>query len=433
MASNSSSVWWKRGFTTSIPALLTMMSRPPKASTVACTAAACSAAEVTSHFTARQFSPNSSAVSLTPPSSMSEIITWAPRSMKRAAMALPRPWAPPVTNARLPSSSAIAHLLVVGGRCGTASPSPASPATEGWIEKAPLLWRGLQVAVRLSQKVPLHGPPHLEGADGPLQDRSGELLEPPQPVADRVLVHVEGFGGGLHAEAVLDEGGDGLEDGRRPPAQLLERPQVAGDEQLAELVLGGHRHPQRQVLEPVHTGPAEPFCHLEDTAGGGEGRLDGGQVGRGAHAHDARAPGDGRCPRRHPHHVAFQHVHESMVPDRPAGSADGPDELGGGGSAGRAPPESDVAQIRGEVEGRPQAPDLGRGHRPEDQPPEELRPLALAVAGDVDLGVAVHGRQPDADGIGQRPQQLDHLQRHGRGAARRAGRLDDELPDLVDG
>src|SRR5581483_10503550 len=183
--------------------------------TVVCTAASRSDDWVTSQRTARTDSPSSSAVSLAPASSMSAITTLAPRATNRVAMALPRPWAPPVTNARLPSSSAIAHLLLVGGRCRSAWRSAVVATTEGWIEKTALLWRALQVAVGfvgVGEKVALHGPPHLEGDDGPFQVRPRQLLEPAEAVTHGVLVDVERLGGRLDRQAVLDEGGDGLED-----------------------------------------------------------------------------------------------------------------------------------------------------------------------------------------------------------------------------
>ena len=119
--------------------------------------------------------------------------------------------------------------------------------------------------------------------------------------------------------------------------------------------------------------------------------------------------------------------------DRPAAGGDGPDQLLRPPTGRRAAPQGDVAQVRGQVVGRPEPADLGRRHRSEHQAPEELGPLALAVAGDLDLGVTMHGGQPDADGIGQRPQQLHHLQRHRRGAAGGRRGLGEELPDLVDG
>src|SRR5581483_12394643 len=306
MASNSCSVWSNRGLTTSMPALLTRMSSPPKASTVACTAAWCSASWVTSQRTARADSPSSSAASLAPASSMSEIMTLAPRSTNRVAMALPRPWAAPVTNALLPSSSAIAISFRVEGRCanrGSASPNVLARSTEPWIEKTPSLWRGLQVAparpALRHQPVALHRPPHLEGRDGPLQRRPGQLLEAPQPVAHGVLVDVEGLGGGLDRQAVLDEGGHRVEHRPGPGPELLHRPEVAPDQQFAELVLGGHRHPERQVLQPEHAGPAEALGHLEHPRGGGERRLDPAQVGGRAHADDAGEPLQHRGPGRH--------------------------------------------------------------------------------------------------------------------------------------
>ncbi len=132
-------------------------------------------------------------------------------------------------------------------------------------------------------------------------------------------------------------------------------------------------------------------------------------------------------------HVAFQHVDEGVVADGPAGGRDGPDQLLARGAGGRAAPEGDVAELGGQVVGGPEAADLGRRHRPEDEAPEELGPLPLAVPGDLDLGVAVHRGQPHADGVGQGPQQLDHLQRHGRRAAGGGRRFGEELPDLVDG
>ena len=122
-----------------------------------------------------------------------------------------------------------------------------------------------------------------------------------------------------------------------------------------------------------------------------------------------------------------------MLPAGPHGAGQGPGQLFRCGAGRRPSPEGDVAQVRREVVGGAEPADLGRGHRPEHEPPQELGPLALAVAGDLDLGVAVHGGQPDADGVGQGPQQLHHLQRHRRGAAGGGGRLGEELPDLVDG
>src|SRR5581483_9182400 len=437
MASNSCSVWWNSGLTTSMPALLTMMSSPPKASTVACTAASCSDSCVTSQRTARADSPSSSAASLAPASSMSEIMTLAPRSTNKVAMALPRPWAPPVTSALLPSSSAIAISFRVEGTLENrrpAFPTVFRSSTERSLEKASLLWRPLQLRSALRhQPVPLHGPPHLEGRHRPLQRGAGQLLEPAEPVPHGVLVDVERLGGGLDRQPVLDEGGHGLEHRRRPHAELLERPEVAAHQHLAQLVLGGHGDPQRQVLQPVHAGQSEAFRHLQHPAGGGIGRLDGRQIGRRADADDADGPVERRRSGRDADHVALQDVDEAVLAAGSDRRPQRPDELLGGRPRRRTAPEGDVAQVGREVIGRPEAADLRRGHRAEDQAPQELGPLPFAVTGDLDLGVPVNGGQPHADGVGQRPHQLDHLQRHGRGAAGGRRRLGEELPDLVDG
>src|SRR6266542_4246990 len=88
-----------------MPALLTRISSPPKAATVALTAAWTSRLEVTSQATARAAVPSSTAVRAAPRSSMSAIITCAPRATNKLAMARPRPWAPPVTSARRPCRS----------------------------------------------------------------------------------------------------------------------------------------------------------------------------------------------------------------------------------------------------------------------------------------------------------------------------------------
>src|SRR5687768_1492427 len=316
--SNSSSVWSKSGLTISMPALLIMMSRPPKALTVACTAASISWATVTSQRTARTASPSSSAAPLAPASSMSAISTCAPRSTRSREMARPRPWAPPVTNARFPSSSPIAISFCFVPDASALS-TAARPATECSPKDDGRLWRGLQeLPLGMGgEEGPLHRPPDLEGDDRPFEDRARELFEPAEPVPDGVLVHVERFGGGLHAEAVLDEGAHGLEDGRRLGAELLERAEVAADQQLAQLVLGGDGDPQRQVLQAEDSGAAEALRHLEHPAGGGEGRLEGGEVDRGAGTDDAGAIEQGRRPGRDPDDVAFEDVDEGMVADGP--------------------------------------------------------------------------------------------------------------------
>src|SRR5688500_15795498 len=100
-------------------------------------------------------------------------------------MARPRPWAPPVTNARLPSNSPMANSFCLC-RTGSASSTAARPATERSLTGTGQLWRGLQIPLAGEER-PLHRPPHLEGDDRPLQDGAGELLEPAEPVPHGVL------------------------------------------------------------------------------------------------------------------------------------------------------------------------------------------------------------------------------------------------------
>ena len=89
-----------------------------------------------------------------------------------------------------------------------------------------------------------------------------------------------------------------------------------------------------------------------------------------------------------------------MVTAVPQGGGDRPDELLGGDARLRTAPEGAIAQVGGQVVGRAEPADLGRRHRPEHETPQELGPLALAVTGDLDLGVAVHRGQAHAHGVG---------------------------------
>ena len=94
------------GLAIEIPALLTTISMPPKASTVAAIASEIASSLVTSIATAIALSaPPSSAASLVAPAkSRSATTTQAPSEDRRSAVALPKPEAAPVTNATRPAN-----------------------------------------------------------------------------------------------------------------------------------------------------------------------------------------------------------------------------------------------------------------------------------------------------------------------------------------
>ena len=89
------------GLAIEIPALLTTISIPPKASMVAAIASAIAVSLVTSIATAIALSapPNSAANLVAPSKSRSATTTQAPSAAKRSAVALPNPEAAPVTSA----------------------------------------------------------------------------------------------------------------------------------------------------------------------------------------------------------------------------------------------------------------------------------------------------------------------------------------------
>src|SRR5690606_26596919 len=101
ISSDSSSSGWGVWPT---PALLTTMSTPPSRRFAVSARAATSAALDTSTFTPRSASPSSAARARAASSFRSATMTRAPSSAKRRAMPAPKPEAPPVTIARLPSS-----------------------------------------------------------------------------------------------------------------------------------------------------------------------------------------------------------------------------------------------------------------------------------------------------------------------------------------
>src|SRR5262249_10547766 len=104
-----------------MPALLTTISRPPKASVAARTIASTSGFFDTSQATATMLPPKPAASWRTPSPLMSAATTRAPCSTKRSAMARPNPDAAPVTIAilcssfmTLPSRTATAHRDLPG-------------------------------------------------------------------------------------------------------------------------------------------------------------------------------------------------------------------------------------------------------------------------------------------------------------------------------
>ena len=103
--SHSSSVVSRMSLPRNRPALLTRMSRPPKFSTAAATAASAVAACDTSPTTA-VIRPSSVASSETE-GWMSSTTMLAPRSCKRRTISLPIPPAAPVTIATFPSKSCV--------------------------------------------------------------------------------------------------------------------------------------------------------------------------------------------------------------------------------------------------------------------------------------------------------------------------------------
>src|SRR5262245_4673960 len=86
-----------------MPALLTRMSMRPSALTVASQASATLAGSATSQPMATTAAPSARAVSRARGTSRSQIATRAPDATNRSVIALPKPWAPPVTTAERPS------------------------------------------------------------------------------------------------------------------------------------------------------------------------------------------------------------------------------------------------------------------------------------------------------------------------------------------
>src|SRR5215207_3415867 len=112
---NSSSEVSMIGLPISMPALLTLTSRPPNACTVSAIAFWTSPGLVTSQLRAIAWPPIPCAACSAAAPSRSASATRAPRSANSCAMARPRPRAAPVTSARLPSSSTIVPpSLLVG-------------------------------------------------------------------------------------------------------------------------------------------------------------------------------------------------------------------------------------------------------------------------------------------------------------------------------
>jgi hypothetical protein len=88
-----------------MPALLMRMSMRPACASVASQAAATAAGSATSQASAVTVSPRAAAVRCARSRSRSQIATLAPDATNRSVIALPKPWAPPVTTALCPSKA----------------------------------------------------------------------------------------------------------------------------------------------------------------------------------------------------------------------------------------------------------------------------------------------------------------------------------------
>src|SRR5215217_7684349 len=185
--SHSSSVISWAGLTgCSMPALLKAMSRPPKRSTVAASAASICSLLVTSHATATAWPPACSirrAVSSTPSAAMSATTTPAPSRANARAAARPMPLVAPVTKATFPSKRLTgAPVARPGLRLGRASRGRAS----GDPLRVPVGQAGRHVAMRVDlreqqPRLVLDALDHVL-AGGPAQRRlsgTGQLDERP--------------------------------------------------------------------------------------------------------------------------------------------------------------------------------------------------------------------------------------------------------------
>src|SRR5262245_22646331 len=137
-----------------MPALLMRMSMRPRARMLAWCAAATAAGWATSQAIAVTSPPRVSAFLLASAVSRSQMAMRAPEHRKRSLIALPKPWAPPVTTALQPLRSmlllAIRALLflsvmairvvvcfrVIVGSTGKRSPSRLAPALQHWHSPA---------------------------------------------------------------------------------------------------------------------------------------------------------------------------------------------------------------------------------------------------------------------------------------------------------
>src|SRR5262245_16531723 len=112
-----------------MPALLMRMSMRPRARMLAWCAAATEAGSATSQAIAVTSPPRASAVLVASAVSRSQMAMRAPERRKRSVIALPNPWAPPVTTALQPLRSilllAIRALLFVSQHCTGKRPTKA--------------------------------------------------------------------------------------------------------------------------------------------------------------------------------------------------------------------------------------------------------------------------------------------------------------------